>query len=68
MVTAEFELTQDDYLEAQLGHYGRTLGKIFVPNRGRRDGLSDSETHQGVPAARSTVGFAALNSPYKIAM
>jgi hypothetical protein len=27
--------------------------------------LSDSETHQCFPAARPTVGFAALNPPYR---
>jgi hypothetical protein len=31
MIAAEFQLTQDDYVEAQLSHFGRTLGKIFVP-------------------------------------
>jgi YcxB-like protein len=31
MIAAEFQLTQDDYVEAQLGHHGRMLGKIFIP-------------------------------------
>jgi hypothetical protein len=31
MIAADFQLMRDDYVDAQLSHYGRTLGKIFVP-------------------------------------
>ena len=31
MIAADFQLTQDDYVEAQLSRYGRKLRQIFVP-------------------------------------
>jgi YcxB-like protein len=31
MIVAEFQLTQDDYVEAQLSHYGKLGKMIFVP-------------------------------------
>jgi hypothetical protein len=31
MIAAEFQLTQDDFVEAQMGHYGWILRMIFLP-------------------------------------